>query len=146
MSTSESKPEPKLSISGDLLICQACGTQYDVEEGSEGEGGKKEDCRVCDVCGFFLSLSDVCRCVWFGSRSTAGGTFCYCFLTSFVGRERLACEFVGLNVYSFPGSLFCGSLLLGIRLLFPNLSNKRKKKKNPYEVYKRSPNRVRGVG
>jgi uncharacterized protein YbaR (Trm112 family) len=41
MSTPESKPEPKLLISEDHLICQACGTQYDVEEGSEGEGGKE---------------------------------------------------------------------------------------------------------
>jgi hypothetical protein len=65
MSTPESKPEPKLSISEDLLICRACGTQYDVEEGSEGEEGKtKEDCRVCDVCGLYLSPFDGLSLCW----------------------------------------------------------------------------------
>lgn len=47
MSAPQPKPQqkPELSTSDDLLICKACGTQYDVKV---GEG--KDDCRICDVC------------------------------------------------------------------------------------------------
>lgn len=40
-----SGPKPELATSDALLICKACGTQYDVRD---GEG--KDDCRICDVC------------------------------------------------------------------------------------------------
>jgi hypothetical protein len=52
---------PRLQTSEQLLICRACGTQYDeCDEGDETEVGKKKvDCRVCDVrfsyCAIFLS-------------------------------------------------------------------------------------------
>jgi hypothetical protein len=81
-----------LSTSDDLLICKACGTQYDVKEGNG-----KDECRVCDVCTDISTRAFIVYSVGIYSLAmyVFGGVSVRLFVRSFVrladaGTRRLA--------------------------------------------------------